>query len=359
MAKCLTVLGIETSCDETAASVVTLAASGPELLSSIVLSQVADHAIFGGVVPEIAARAHITHLDGIIKKAMDEAGIEFGQLDGIAVTSGPGLAGGLLVGMMTAKAICLVRGIPFIAINHLEGHALTPGLSDGINPPYLLLLVSGGHTQIVMVEAYGHYQRLGTTIDDALGEAFDKTAKLLNLGYPGGPAVEKKAKTGNPDRFDFPRPLKGQPGCNFSFSGLKTAVRQQAERLDPLTDRDVADICACFQAAVCDCLTDRLERAMNAFADTGKDLPQKILVAAGGVAANQAIRTRLDSLARQNGYRLITPPLGMCTDNAAMIAWAGIKRLQYASPDSLDFAPRPRWPLDEDAPPAPFAGAKA
>ena len=360
MAKCLTVLGIETSCDETAASVVRLDETGaPRQLSNVVLSQTAEHAVYGGVVPEIAARAHISHLDAIIRQAMTQAGIKFGQLDGVAVTSGPGLAGGLLVGMMTGKAICLAHDLPFIAVNHLEGHALTPGLTEGLQPPYLLLLVSGGHTQIIAVEAYGRYRRLGTTIDDALGEAFDKTAKLLNLGYPGGPAVEKQAKAGNAGRFDFPRPMKGKPGCNFSFSGLKTAVRQKAQALDPLSETDVADICAGFQKAVCDSIADRLSRAMNDFDAAHAGLEEKVLVVAGGVAANLELRARLDELCAAHRYRLAAPPVALCTDNAAMIAWAGILRLRHGKPDGLDFAARPRWPLDGDAAPAPFAGVKA
>lgn len=360
MAKCLTVLGIETSCDETAAAVVRLDENDqPETLSNIVLSQTADHAIFGGVVPELAARAHITHMDRLIKQAMDDADLEFNQLDGIAATAGPGLVGGLLVGMMTAKAIAMAHDLNFLGINHLEGHALTPGLTEGLAPPYLLLLVSGGHTQIVSIEAVGTYKRYGTTIDDALGEAFDKTAKLLSLGYPGGPAVEKAALIGDANRFTFPKPLKGKPGCNFSFSGLKTAVRQKAQGLDKVTDQDVADICAGFQAAVVGSITDRLNNAMTQFTDHHTDIDEPVLVVAGGVAANQNLRAGLHDICQQHNFRLIVPPINLCTDNAAMIAYVGALRLARGDTDPLDLSVRARWPLDPDGEAVPFAGVKA
>ena len=361
MSKCLTVLGIESSCDETAASVVRLSVSDDDAqtLSNVVHSQTADHAIYGGVVPELAARAHISHIDGLIKRAMSDANLKFNQLDGVAVTAGPGLVGGLLVGMMSAKAIAMAHDLPFIGVNHLEGHALTPGLTQGLKPPYLLLLVSGGHTQIVSVDGVGQYRRLGTTIDDALGEAFDKTAKLLNLGYPGGPAVEQAAQSGDESRFKFPRPLKGKQGCNFSFSGLKTAVRQQAQKLDDISQTDVSDICAGFQRAVVDTVTDRLGNAMDMFADAHGDVEQKTLVVAGGVAANQHLRDGLDYICQDKDYHLIVPPIELCTDNAAMIAYVGALRLARGDVDGLDMSARARWPLDPDGAPMPFAGVKA
>ena len=260
----LTILGIETSCDETAAAVVRRHGSGQpgEILSNVVFSQIEEHAPFGGVVPEIAARAHVEHLDGLIELALRDAEIGWDDLDGIAATAGPGLIGGVIVGLMTAKGIAAARGLPFIGLNHLEGHALTARMTDALPFPYLLLLVSGGHSQLLVVEGVGHYRRLGTTIDDAVGEAFDKVAKLLGLGYPGGPAVERAAREGNPLRFPLPRPMMGRPGCDFSFSGLKTAVRQAAEGLETLTGQDKADIAASFQNAVADVLCERTENAM-------------------------------------------------------------------------------------------------
>ena len=360
MAKCLTVLGIESSCDETAAAVVHLDAQGqPQTLSNIVLSQTADHAIYGGVVPELAARAHITHIDHLVKQAMDDANLHFKELDGVAATAGPGLVGGLLVGMMTAKSIAMAHDLKFLGVNHLEGHALTPGLTEGLAPPYLLLLVSGGHTQIVSVDDIGKYKRFGTTIDDALGEAFDKTAKLLNLGYPGGPAVERAAQTGDPARFSFPRPLKNKPGSDFSFSGLKTAVRQKAEALEKVTEQDVADICAGFQTAVVETITDRLNNAMTKFVREHDQSTDPVLVVAGGVAANQHLRAGLKNICQQHRFRLIVPPVNLCTDNAAMIAYVGALRLTRNDFDPLDLCVRARWPLDPDTQAAPFAGAKA
>ena len=345
----LTVLGIETSCDETAAAVVT--ARG-EILANLVLSQLDEHRPYGGVVPEIAARSHLDHIDRLVEEAMAEAGLDYDALDGIAATAGPGLIGGVFVGVMTAKAIALAWDKPFLAVNHLEGHALSARLSDRFDFPYLLLLVSGGHCQILAVEGIGHYRRLGGTIDDAVGEAFDKTAKLLGLGYPGGPAVERAAADGNPAAFALPRPMVGRPGLDFSFSGLKTAVRRAAEKagvLDGTGDgagdgATRADLAASFQAAVGDILAERCAKALDVFReDYGRPGP---LVVAGGVAANKALRARLETVAEQAGSRLAAPPLKLCTDNAAMIAWAGVERLALGLTDPLDFAARPRWPLE-------------
>jgi N6-L-threonylcarbamoyladenine synthase len=358
--KPLTVLGIESSCDETAAAVVRRGADGcGDILSDVVLSQDAAHAPYGGVVPEIAARAHVTHMDHIVARAIDEAGIGWRDLDAVAATSGPGLIGGVIVGLMTAKSIALVHRLPLVAVNHLEGHALTARLTGGLRFPYLLLLVSGGHTQLQIVEGVGQYTRLGTTIDDALGEAFDKTAKLLGLGFPGGPAVERAAATGDAGRFELPRPLLGRDDCNFSFSGLKTAVRNTAARLQPLTDRDIADLCAAFQMATSDCLRDRTARAMAVFKRRFPAAEPAGLVVAGGVASNAHIRSALEHLAREQGFAPHFPPPRLCTDNAAMIAWAGAERLAIGDTDPLDAMPRARWPLDPDAEPAPGAGVKA
>ena len=341
------ILGIETSCDETAAAVVRRHGGGQgQLLSNVVLSQLKDHAPFGGVVPEIAARVHVTHLDGLISRAMSEAKLEFEDLDAVAATAGPGLLGGLLVGLTAGKAISMAWDIPFLAINHLEGHALTPRLLAPCAFPYLLLLISGGHTQFQLVEGVGHYKRLGTTIDDALGEAFDKVAKLLGLGYPGGPRVESYAKRGDNKRFDFPRPLKGRPDCNFSFSGLKTAVREVVHGLGQLTEQDVADVCASFELAVAETLADRLKRAFQQFRDMHPDVESPTLVVAGGVAANQTLRAIFETVSSRHGFKLNVPPFNLCTDNAAMIAWAGAERLALGLTDSIDFAARPRWPLD-------------
>lgn len=350
------VLGIESSCDETSAAIVS---ENKKILSNVILSQIADHAPYGGVVPEIAARAHLDHLDRLISEALACAQVNFSGLSGVAATGGPGLIGGVIVGVMTAKAIALARGLPFLAINHLEGHALSVRLTSDIEWPYLLLLVSGGHCQLLLVERVGQYRRLGTTIDDAAGEAFDKAAKLLGLGYPGGPALERAARAAvAPERFALPRPMVGRPGCDFSFSGLKTALgRCAAGCPQPLSAIDAADLAAGFQEAVADALVDRTGRAL-ALARIAA--PQcRTLVVAGGVAANQCIRTRLEALAQRAGWRFEAPPLALCTDNAAMIAWAGIERLRLGEQDRLDFAPRPRWPLDPTAPRAPGAGVKA
>jgi N6-L-threonylcarbamoyladenine synthase len=341
------ILGIETSCDETASAVVRRDADGTShLLSNVVLSQLKEHAPFGGVVPEIAARAHVAHLDRLIAQAMQEAGLEFNQLSAVAATAGPGLLGGLIVGLMAGKAIAMAHDIPFLAVNHLEGHALTPRLMGPIAFPYLLLLISGGHTQFQLVEGVGHYKRLGTTIDDALGEAFDKTAKLLGLGYPGGPRVEAYAKTGDAKRFAFPRPLKGRADCNFSFSGLKTAVREVVNSFGTLNDQDVSDVCASFELAVAETLADRLSRAFALFRDTHPDVTIPTLVVAGGVAANKKLREIFESTCVKHNFTLSVPPFHLCTDNAAMIAWAGAERFALGMHDDIDFKARPRWPLD-------------
>jgi N6-L-threonylcarbamoyladenine synthase len=346
--KPLTVLGIETSCDETAAAVLALDHNGPRVLSDIVLGQAAEHAAYKGVVPEIAARAHVEGLDGAIAAAMREAGVAFADLDGVAATAGPGLIGGVMVGLVAGKAIALAHDKPLIAVNHLEGHALSPRLAEGgATFPYLLLLVSGGHCQFIAVMDVGVYRRYGSTIDDALGEAFDKLAKLLDLGFPGGPLVEKAAKTGNSKRFALPRPMLRREGCDFSFAGLKTACVREVERLGAVTASDKADLCASFQAAVLDILEDRTRNAMRAFDAVWGARGR--LVVAGGVAANQAIRNRLEALAKERDYDFIAPPLKWCTDNAVMIALAGAERLRLGFSDDLSFPARPRWPLDDEA----------
>jgi len=354
------VLGIETSCDETAAALVAREASGKgRILSNVVRSQWEEHRAYGGVVPEIAARAHVECLDQIITEAMREAGAGFQDLSAVAATAGPGLNGGLVVGLVTGKAIALAHGLPFLAINHLEAHALTVGLTEGLAPPYLLLLVSGGHTQILFVEGVGRYRRLGTTIDDAIGEAFDKTAKLLGLGYPGGPAVERAALAGNPGRFDLPRPMLGRREAHFSFAGLKTALRHRAEAAAPLSEQTIADLCAAFEAAVSDQVADRVGRAMEMAEEGHPGRAPLRLVVAGGVAANRRLKATLEAVAAKRGYALHVPPPALCTDNGAMIAWAGAERLALGLTDPLDFSARPRWPLDPDAPPAIGAGVKA
>ncbi|WP_307968378.1 tRNA (adenosine(37)-N6)-threonylcarbamoyltransferase complex transferase subunit TsaD [Sinorhizobium medicae] len=320
------------------------------ILGDVVLSQLEEHSAYGGVVPEIAARAHVEALDTLIVEALLRAGVKLEDIDAIAATSGPGLIGGLIVGLMTGKAIARATGKPLYAVNHLEGHALTARLTDELQFPYLMLLVSGGHTQLILVKGVGEYERWGTTIDDALGEAFDKTAKLLGLPYPGGTAVERAARTGNPERFDFPRPLVGDARLDFSFSGLKTAVRQAAKSLEPVTEADIADICASFQRAISRTLRDRVGRSLKRFKAESASVAQPALVVAGGVAANQALRQTLQSLCDEHGFRFVAPPLSLCTDNAAMIAWAGAERLAAGLPaDGLDVAPRSRWPLDAEA----------
>jgi N6-L-threonylcarbamoyladenine synthase len=342
------ILGIETSCDETAAAVIRRDGAGRgHILSNIVLSQLQEHAPYGGVVPEIAARAHVNHLDRLVAQAMTEAGLQFAELDGVAATAGPGLLGGVLVGLTMAKAIALAHDKPLLAINHLEGHALTARLLQKVEFPYLLLLISGGHTQFQIVEGVGRYHRLGTTIDDALGEAFDKVAKLLGLGYPGGPQVETWAQRGNPARFDFPRPLKGRKDCNFSFSGLKTAVREVVNGLGTLTDQDVADVCASFEAAVAETMADRLTMAVHLFRAAHPEVERPALIVAGGVAANQKLKAVFEQAAERFNLALIVPPPKLCTDNAAMIAWAGAERLALGLVDDLGVAARARWPLDQ------------
>ena len=340
------VLGIETTCDETAAAVVEHRGAGPgAILAHVILSQVKEHAAFGGVVPEIAARAHVEALDMIIGQAMTQAQCSFAALDGIAAAAGPGLIGGVIVGLTTAKAIALVTEKPLIAVNHLEAHALTARLTDGTPFPYCLFLASGGHTQIVAVLGVGNYVRLGTTLDDAIGEAFDKTAKLLGLDYPGGPRVEKEALGGNAERFVLPRPMIGRAHADFSLSGLKTALRLEAERIAPLTDEDVRDLCASFQQSIVDVVADRLRSGLKIFRDRhGKP---SALVAAGGVAANEAIRKALHRIAFEAGTVLVIPPGELCTDNAAMIAWAGAERLALGLTDTLETSPRARWSLHE------------
>jgi N6-L-threonylcarbamoyladenine synthase len=340
------VLGIETTCDETAAAVVERNAEGQgRILSNVVLSQISEHAAFGGVVPEIAARAHVEVLDSIIAKAMNEAQVRFSALDGIAAAAGPGLIGGVIVGLTMAKAIAFVHGKPLIAVNHLEAHALTARLTDAIAFPYCLFLASGGHTQILGVRGVGDYLRIGSTLDDAIGEAFDKTAKLLGLGYPGGPLVEKEAARGDPERFSLPRPMSGRNDANFSLSGLKTALRLEAAKIAPLSDDDVADLCASFQQAIGEVVMDRLRNGLRIFREQ-IGVPTA-LVCAGGVAANQAIRKVLHRVAFEIGISLVAPPPVLCTDNGAMIAWAGAERLALGLIDPLEVAPRARWPLNE------------
>ncbi len=344
-----TVLGLETSCDETAAAVVRGCAPGPgTILSNIVLSQLEEHAPFGGVVPEIAARAHVEAIDAIVERALDEAGISLTELDAVAATAGPGLIGGVMVGLTSGKALALAAGKPLVAVNHLEAHALTARLSAGVEFPFLLLLISGGHCQLLAVEGVGRFKLYGSTIDDAVGEAFDKTAKLMGLPYPGGPRIEELAKGGNPRRFALPRPLKGRGGADFSFSGLKTAVRQVVQGGGFEKESD-ADLAASFQAAVLDILTDRTAAAMAMFRRDFPDCAVPPLVLAGGVAANQALRGGLAALARREGFQTKIPPPGLCTDNAAMIAWAGVERSQLGLFDPLGATARARWPL-QDAP---------
>ncbi len=346
-------LGIETSCDETAAAVVR---DDGTVLANVVLSQIEAHKPYGGVVPEIAARAHMEATDRVCAQALRDAGIGFDDLDVVAATAGPGLIGGVLVGVMTGKAISVMRGLPFVAVNHLEAHALTARMTDRVEFPYLLLLVSGGHCQLLIAEGVGSYTRLGATIDDAVGEAFDKTAKLLGLGYPGGPAVEQAALSGNGSRFELPRPMVGRPDCDFSFSGLKTAVRRLVESFGEAgpSALDVADICAAFQLAAGDVLVDRCRRAARLFRERHPD--GRALVVAGGVAANRYLRSRISEAVDLD---LVAPPLALCTDNGAMVAWAGLERYRLGMIDDLDFAARPRWPLDPAAEPKPYAGAKA
>ncbi|WP_032112979.1 tRNA (adenosine(37)-N6)-threonylcarbamoyltransferase complex transferase subunit TsaD [Candidatus Paracaedibacter symbiosus] len=333
------ILGIETSCDETAAAVVR---SDKTILSNIVHSQMQEHLPYGGVVPEIAARSHLVYLEPVITQALTQANVTLEEIDAIAVTAGPGLIGGVMVGVMAAKAMAAVHEKPFIAINHLEGHALTARLTDDVPFPFILLLISGGHCQFILAKNLGHYEVLGQTIDDAVGESFDKIAQLLELDYPGGPEIEKLARQGDPNRFVLPKPLKGKPGCDLSFSGLKTAVRQLIENQTLQNPQDRADIAASFQQTIADTLGNRLQNCLDLHGTGVKDL-----VIAGGVAANQYLRQKLEAVATLYQKRLVVPPAKLCTDNAVMIAWAGAERLKAGYVSKLDFAPRPRWPLTE------------
>ncbi len=356
MADDLTVLGIESSCDDTAAAVV----RGADILSSIVHGQTDLHKDFGGVVPEIAARAHAEKLDHCVEEALMQANIGFDQLDGIAVTAGPGLIGGVLSGVMCAKGLAAATGLPLIGVNHLAGHALTPRLTDQIAFPYLMLLVSGGHCQFLIADAHDRYRRIGGTIDDAPGEAFDKTARILGLPQPGGPSVEQAARQGDPNRFVMPRPLLNQPGCDMSFSGLKTAILRARDGVvaegGGLTAQDQADLCAGFQAAVTDMLTEKTRRALEIYLT---DAPaEKSFAIAGGVAANGPIRASLQQLCADHQTAFIAPPLALCTDNAAMIAYAGMAKLAVGAIDDLTLSARPRWPLDDRAAPMLGSGRK-
>ncbi|MEM1086820.1 MAG: tRNA (adenosine(37)-N6)-threonylcarbamoyltransferase complex transferase subunit TsaD [Pseudomonadota bacterium] len=341
-----TVLGLESSCDETAAAVVRISGDGTEVLSNIVHSQVEQHRPYGGVVPEIAARAHVEIADSVVGAAFRESARSLEDMDAIAATSGPGLIGGVMVGMMTGKALALAANKTFIPVNHLEGHALSPRLTEDCPFPYLLLLVSGGHCQFLSVHGVGQYKRLGSTIDDAAGEAFDKLAKTLGIGFPGGPAVERFAINGDDTRFHLPRPLLNRPGLDMSFAGLKTAGARIVEH-ETLDDQGVCDLCASYQRAVADCLAEKTRRALQQFSAEADGSLR--LVVAGGVAANMTLRAALEEVAEGAGARLIAPPLKYCTDNAAMIALAGAERLRIgrAPEDTLNFAARPRWPLDE------------
>lgn len=338
----LTVLGLETSCDETAASVVRLSAAGAQVLSSVIHSQIDDHAAYGGVVPEIAARSHVEMIDGVTRRAMSEAGLDWSALDGVAATAGPGLVGGVMVGLSYGKAAALARGLPLIAVNHLEGHAVSARLGAETTYPFLLLLVSGGHCQLLEVRGIGDMSRLGTTIDDAAGEAFDKIAKAMGLGYPGGPALEKLAASGDGSRFELPRALLGRKDCDFSFSGLKTAASRLAQTCE--TEQDRADLADAVQKTIARQLAERTERAMKDYAEAHE---HRLFVVAGGVAANKTIRRTLEDLATKHGFAFLAPPMAYCTDNAAMIALAGAERLEKGLVSDIDVAARPRWPLDE------------
>jgi N6-L-threonylcarbamoyladenine synthase len=343
----MNILGIETSCDETAVAVVTGGEGRREICANLVQSQLAEHAPYGGVVPEIAARAHLDHLDRLIRAALDQSGLGLDDLGGVAAASGPGLIGGLIVGTMAAKGMAWAAKKPFVAVSHLEAHALTARLTDGVEFPYLLLLVSGGHSQLLVCAGVGQYQQLGTTLDDAAGEAFDKSAKLLGLAQPGGPAIEQAARDGNPRRFPLPRPLKGRDGCDFSFSGLKTAIRERVIATDAQDLGTIADLAASIELAICDTLADRTAIALRRF--RARHPNGTALVAAGGVAANTRLRTRLAALANDAGLDFVAPPPALCTDNGAMIAWAGLERLRLGFSDPLDAPVRPRWPLDPEA----------
>jgi N6-L-threonylcarbamoyladenine synthase len=352
MSDTLTFLGIESSCDDTAAAIVRLKDGRGEVLASIVAGQTELHADFGGVVPEIAARAHAEKLDICVEEALATAGVSLRDLDAVAVTAGPGLIGGVMSGVMCAKGIAAGAGLPLIGVNHLAGHALTPRLTDGIEFPYLMLLVSGGHCQFLIAHSADRFERLGGTIDDAPGEAFDKTAKLLALPQPGGPSVEAEALKGNPKRFPMPRPLLDRAGCDMSFSGLKTALLRARDGViaehGGLPRQERSDLCAGFQSAVCAVLAEKTRRAMREYIALAPAHPA--IAVAGGVAANAAIRDALETIAAEFGAHFLAPPLKLCTDNAAMIAWAGIERFQMGAIDGMDLSARPRWPLDSNAP---------
>ena len=343
----LTVLGLETSCDETAAAVVRGYPPGPgTILSNITYSQIAEHRPYGGVVPEIAARAHVELIDGLITRALEAAELDLGDMDAVAATAGPGLIGGVMVGLTSAKALALAAGKPLIAVNHLEAHALSARLSSHLEFPFLFLLISGGHCELVEAAGLGRYRRYGATIDDAVGECFDKVAKLLGLPYPGGPQVEKLARNGVAKRVSLPRPMLGREGADFSFSGLKTAVRQFVTKNQPVAETMKADIAASVQEAISDILSDRVRHAMWRFREVFGEDRKFPFVAAGGVAANRAIREQLAAVAESENFSLCLPPLELCTDNAAMVAWAGVERLSAGLTDPLDAPPRDRWPLE-------------
>ncbi|MCJ8335973.1 MAG: tRNA (adenosine(37)-N6)-threonylcarbamoyltransferase complex transferase subunit TsaD [Epibacterium sp.] len=353
MSETLTILGLESSCDDTAAAVVRQTAGQPaEILSSIVFGQTELHSDFGGVVPEIAARAHAEKLDGCVRDALAEASVGLDQIDAVAVTAGPGLIGGVMSGVMCAKGIAAARGLPLVGVNHLAGHALTPRLTDGVDYPYLMLLVSGGHCQFLIARGPEDFTRLGGTIDDAPGEAFDKTARLLGLPQPGGPSVQSEAEAGDPKRFRFPRPLSDRADCNMSFSGLKTALMRMRDQIagekGGLTRQDRADLCAGFQDAVVDVLVNKTRRALTTYLEETPAKPT--LAVAGGVAANTQIRTGLMALCAQLETEFTAPPLRLCTDNAAMIAYAGLERFRAGARDGMDLSARPRWPLDQTSP---------
>lgn len=357
----LTILGLESSCDDTAAAVLrSTGGTQADVLSSVVFGQTDLHAAYGGVVPEIAARAHVEKLDIAVEQALDAAGLRLRDMDAIAVTAGPGLIGGVLSGLMMAKGLALGARKPLIAVNHLAGHALTPRFTDGLAFPYLMLLVSGGHCQFLLVQSVDQFHRLGGTIDDAPGEAFDKTAKLLGLPQPGGPAVQAEAQSGDPDKLRFPRPLLDRPDCDMSFSGLKTALARARDALvadqGGLTAQNRADLCAGFQAAVADVLTEKSRRALSAARGIAPDLTG--FAVAGGVAANTQLRGQLQALAADNALPFVAPPLRYCTDNAAMIAWAGLERFRAGHSDDFAVSARPRWPLDQTQAPMLGSGKK-
>ncbi|APG48750.1 tRNA (adenosine(37)-N6)-threonylcarbamoyltransferase complex transferase subunit TsaD [Phaeobacter porticola] len=353
MTQSLTLLGLESSCDDTAAAVVRHCGDGPaEVLSSVIFGQAELHSAYGGVVPEIAARAHAEKLDHCVRDALTAAGLHLRDMDAIAVTAGPGLIGGVISGVMCAKGLAAATGLPLIGVNHLAGHALTPRLTDAVPYPYLMLLVSGGHCQYLIVRGPEDFTRLGGTIDDAPGEAFDKTARLLGLPQPGGPSVQDDAENGDPQRFRFPRPLLDRPDCNLSFSGLKTALMRMRDQVmaekGGLTRQDRADLCAGFQAAIADVLAEKTRRAIRIYLEENPGTPT--VAVAGGVAANTAIRAALETVCSETGTAFTAPPLALCTDNAAMIAYAGLERFRIGGRDDMTLSARPRWPLDQSSP---------